>query len=245
MKIGSLISLMILIVLIAASAALTEEKAKSVVVVTAIGKDEIEPDKIRVSFMVELMKKTPDEAVEAAADAYKQVLAALNAVGFGLERVITSQYDVNPLRHEKKRKKIIGYRAIQSLRVVTSDPDSIGLILDQIIGIKGTRIRDIRYTSTKLDSIRRVALAEAVKNARADAAVMADAVGGELGELIEITTHYPDNPTYGREGGFERIALKSNRAVPTPLTPERISINVSILGRWRFVEKMPEGESAR
>ncbi|MBU8923099.1 MAG: SIMPL domain-containing protein [Bacteroidales bacterium] len=245
MKIRRIVSLVSLVIFLAVSPALAEEDARSIVIVTGMGSGSVDPDRIVVSFTLGLVKKTTDEAAEVAVVLYEQVLTALDTVGFGHERVITTNYSVRAQKHPKKRDKYIGFSANHALQVTTSDPDSLDTILEQILRIEGTRIREIRFTSTKLDSIRRVALAKAVRNARADAAVVADAAGGVLGELIEITTHYPDNPTNRRKGGSERISLQSTRAIPTPITPPKISINISVRGRWRFVEKKSDSETVR
>lgn len=243
MKTGIMISLVSLLVVLVAPAALAEAGTGSIVIVTGKGSACIAPDKIRISFSVGLLKKTSDEAADAAEKVYEQVLTSLGEIGFGPERVITGRYGVHAQRHPKNRDKYIGYSAEHMVRVSTSDPDSLGAILDQILRVEGTRIRDIVFTSTKLDSIRRVALSEAVKNVHADAAVMAEAAGGVLGDLIEITTHFPDNSTHREKNGYERISLHSTMALPTPVTPEKVSISITVLGKWRFIEEKTDKET--
>ncbi len=63
---------------------------------------------------------------------------------------------------------------------------------------------------------------------------MADAAGGVLGQLIELTTHYPDNPTFRTSFQATQMKAVSVPGIVTTIVPVDVEVRVSVLGRWRF-----------
>ena len=75
----------------------------------------------------------------------------------------------------------------------------------------------------------------AVANARADAEAMAQAAGGRLGSLIELSTQ---GPTVPPRPMFDLAArAKVAMAEPTPINPGQQTVTVFVTARWAFVPK--------
>src|SRR5947208_1331929 len=79
----------------------------------------------------------------------------------------------------------------------------------------------------------RAGTAEAVKQARADAAVLASAAGGTLGRLITLSSSSSMPPGHGP---YQLDALLSSASsVPTVVSPRELTISAQALGRWEFI----------
>jgi uncharacterized protein YggE len=205
------------------------------IVVTATGSASVMPDRARVDLKISTTGETPDLASEKNIHDFEMVVARLEAIGFSRERLITTRYNVHPIYDRKKMEKIRGYEVTHLSQLVTSELKRLGEIVDAVLGAESAHVGSISWVSTKVDSVRTVAIAQAVHNAKHDAVTMAQAAGGELGSLIELTTHFPDNPTFRREMAVSALSVSVGRRPPTTITPTEVTVKVSVLGRWAFV----------
>jgi uncharacterized protein YggE len=206
----------------------------SEIVVVGAGTASIDPDSVTITFTINAKKETMEQAAAECARVYEQVIGAFQSAGFSRNDIITGHYGVDRWMDEKGRKPL-GYSAVHTLYVSTKELDRVGALIDLILGSGVPTIRDVQYLSTKADSIRRVALSSAVRNARKDAEAMATAAEGKLGALIELTTHYPDNPTFRTDLEYSAMALRSGIVRAMSITPQRYSVRITVLGRWNFI----------
>ena len=207
----------------------------SEIVVTGLGIASINPDSVRINFSIESTMKTAIEAADETARKYEQLILSMQGIGFDADDIITKRYQTEPQwdRPRDKKPKFLGYRAGHETYISTTELEKVEVIIDLILSSGISRIRKLEYYSTKMDSIRCVALSRAVANAKNEAETMAYAAGGSLGSLIELTTHYPENPTFARKGG--EAAFKSGIVRSISITPEPITKVVTVLGRWEFI----------
>ena len=89
----------------------------------------------------------------------------------------------------------------------------------------------LQFETSQIDSVRRVAMKEAVTRARADAEAMAVAAGGSLGALIEATM----NDFMPQPMMMIRAQMKS--ADSTPIEPGQQDVAVTVTTRWLFVSE--------
>ena len=68
---------------------------------------------------------------------------------------------------------------------------------------------------------------------------MAEAADGTLGDLIEITTNHPENPTYDRrrDNIEEALSLRPGivRVSSTSMVPRKMGVRISVLSRSVFI----------
>ena len=235
MKIQRRIMLFVFMAVITFPSLIYAERA-SEIVVTGLGIASINPDKVRVEFSIESTMKIAIEAADEIARKYKQLILSMQSIGFDADDIITKGYIAEPrwARPRDKKPKFLGHIAKHAMYISTTELDKVGEIVDLILSSDFSRISRVEYSSSKMDSIRCVALSRAVMNAMKEAETMAYAAGGSLGSLIELTTHYAENPTFKRER-HEGIALKSGLPVPMSITPQPITRKVTVLGRWEFI----------
>lgn len=202
------------------------------VVATGAGRIEVDPEMARIDIRVRGFGDTIDKAAEVCASNYRHLLDTLASAGYGCERVITRHLDTYEELDREKRRKIIGHWFIRELYIETKDLDEI-LEIARYVMYSGVATANVTWLlSSRADSERRKALADAVSDARIEAEAMAASAGGELGELIELTTDFPENPKFPTS---EAIAFKGGIVQRSSIKPQKIKVNILVLGRWRLI----------
>jgi uncharacterized protein len=197
---------------------------------TGSGQVRIPPERALVVLSVET--RGPSAAAISVANARIQtrVLDTLRALGIAGADVATQAFNVSPdWAAGPAGRRQSGHVARNSIRVTISQLDRIGMVIDAALARGATGVGGVSFTSSKSDSAHRAALAEAARNARADADALARAFGGSLGELLESST-----TASGRPMIMTRTA-EAYLGDATSITPSDLTITASVRARWRFV----------
>src|SRR5690606_21439857 len=163
------------------------------IVTSAQGEAQYTPDRAHIYIGVQTRAKTAQEAGAENARKQEAVIAAIQSLGIPKERISTVNYSVYPEQQYNpqqgdKEPKIVGYNVSNTVRVDIHDISQVGAIIDTALAKGANNINSLDFYSSNQDSTRREALAEAVQRARADAEALARSAGGQLGDLIEIST---------------------------------------------------------
>jgi len=213
-----------------------EPQAPPFIEVNGAATVQVPPDQAQVSFAVETRAEVAADASAANATAMSRVLAALRGARLpGLE-VETFGYSLQPqyATDPTRVRSIAGYAAYNNVRATIDAVDQVGRLIDVAIGAGANQVSSISFVASDTEPARAQALAEAVRNARSQAEVIARELGYELGPPLEI------------RGGAERpmpVMFEAMR-VQADVTPieagdQSVSANVTVrfgLGRalaWR------------
>lgn len=149
---------------------------------------EIPTDQAQVVFAMETQSDEASEAASTNADAMAGVLAALRTGAFQGLDLETFGYALQPQYavDNSRVRTIAGYVAVNNVRATIDDVDAVGRLIDVAVGAGANRVSSISFTASDPEPARAQALAEAVRSARAQAEVMAEALGYELGAPLEI-----------------------------------------------------------
>jgi uncharacterized protein YggE len=210
---------------------------ESQVVVTATGRVSIKPDMAKFGVVVKSDAKNADKAAAETAEKYRTVQSSLRTAGISLEDAPTASYTVAPRSEwdQSLAKSVLkGYTARHTIMVKVRKLENIGRAIDSVVQAGADEVQSISYSSSRYDALRQEALTVAVENARRDAAIMAKAAGGRVGQLIEVSVNQPlyrgDSPQ------MEVMAMRAAPSpVPTEIAPADQDISVSINSRWRFI----------
>jgi uncharacterized protein YggE len=208
------------------------------IVTTGSGEAQVAPD--RATIMIGVQSRASTAAAAGADNARKQkaILDTLKALGLASDQLSTANYNVNPEMQyptpTNPTTRVIGYTVSNNVRVDVRRLEDVGKLIDAALGKGANEISSLQFYSSKADSVRRVALATAVADARADAEALARAAGGSLGPIIEITT----GSTAPRPIMFDaRMEMAAKAAVPTPIEPGQQTITANVTVRWTFVSR--------
>jgi uncharacterized protein YggE len=207
--------------------------------ITASGRGEVRLAPTYAAVIVNIATRTAT-AVEAAsqnAQKVQAVIRALRASGLSEKDITTAgynlqqDYDYRPDR----RPEPAGFTANTSIRAEVRRLESLGKVIDAAITGGATGISGVQYFASNTEEARRSAMAEAVREARLDADVLARAAGGSLGRLIALNSAGGTQP-FPREmamaGG--NVAMRAAGA-PTNIVPGELTVIAMVSGRWEFI----------
>ena len=207
------------------------------IVTSGEGQTRVTPD--RATVLIGVQTRALTAAVAAADNAHRQkaVLDTLKALGIPLEQLTTQNYSVSPeMRYDSNgaNPKVTGYAVSNTIRVELKKVDQVGPVIDAALAKGANQVAGVQFTVSNIAEVRRASMAEAVRNARSDAEVLAKAAGGTLGPLIEMTS---SSPNYRPMSGALQEVVMSAAAlrVPTPIEPGEQIITASVSATWQFI----------
>lgn len=194
----------------------------------------VTPDRATIMIGVQTRAATAAAAGAENARRQKAILDTLKALGLGPDQLATQNYSVYPeMKYEPTTGtgKVVGYNVSNVVRVELRRVDQVGSVIDAALSKGANQINSIQFSSSNAAEARRTALAEAVKDARADADVIARAAGGTLGTVIEITANSaPIRPVFAEA---RMTAAKAD--VQTPIEPGEQTLSASVSVIWQFI----------
>jgi uncharacterized protein YggE len=204
------------------------------IVTMGIGEARVAPD--RATILIGVQSRASTAALAGADNARRQkaILDTLRAIGLSGDQLSTINYSVSPEMQYSPNggtPKVTGYVVSNNVRVEVRRLDDVGRVIDAALAKGANEISSLSFSSSKADSVRRAALAEAVSVARADAEALARAAGGSLGGLLELSTGSPPiRPMM--EMSLSKSAMAAQR---TPIEPGEQTITANVTARWSFV----------
>ncbi|UCG52430.1 MAG: SIMPL domain-containing protein [Candidatus Latescibacterota bacterium] len=209
------------------------------IVVTGSGTAIAKPDFITVNATISALKKKPSEASRIVEVRYQAVIEGLELIGIKKGDIETVELRVSPewKRDERGREgKFRGYRATHGIRVRFRETERARVVVDALARAGVGQVRGPRYHTANADSVYRAALAEAVREARANAETIAAADGQVLGELIEVISPNA-NEMRGWSSYDERLlAHLQSGGIEQLATGERL-VRIGVLARWKIGRK--------
>lgn len=205
------------------------------VAVSASGEAEVTPDRARVMLGVQTQAATAADAASRNAAQQTAVINAVKALGIPADRITTSGYNVYPEQtydQATRRTRITGYNVQNTVIVDVWKVDQVGAVLDAALSKGANVVSSLSFYSSQSEAARRRALQNAVARARADAEAMAQAAGGQLGGVIELSSGFSESPP--PRPMFE-ARVKAMAADATPISEGTQTITATVNVRWTFV----------
>jgi len=124
-----------------------------------------------------------------------------------------------------------GYDARGFIQVTIRDIEMTGSVIDAVVQAGANQLGSLDFRASEQRAARDSALTLAMAAARQDALVLARAVGGELGDLREVTT--TQRPFMGGAVALDEIAVESmTQRLAVPITPQQVRVSVFVITRW-------------
>ena len=215
-------------------------EAEGTLQVTGQAQIPVPADRVRISFAVETAAPSAAEATSLNAQTMESVVSALRSSDAPGMEIETYGYSLNPeyeARPEDPRARaIVGYRALNNIRVLLGDLEATGRILDRAVEAGANRIASLQFEASDTRDARLEALAQAVRNAREQAEAMAEAMGVRLGPALEVNGG-ASSPTPRPEGPMLMRAMAAETTTPVEAGSLTVSASVSIT--YRILERAP------
>jgi uncharacterized protein len=206
--------------------------------VSATGTIEREPEQGVILLAVESEAPTAQAAADANAARMSQLVAALRAAGLPDRQIRTQSYELRPeyVRQDRAGEppRIAAYRAINMVQITVDTVARMGPIIDAAIGSGANRVANISFRLRDHRAAYTEAVAIAVRNARREAEIIAEAAGERLGPALNINTggySPPPAPMPGRA-----VMMDAMERAPTPIEGGTLTVTAHVNIVYRLLD---------
>lgn len=190
------------------------------------------PDRASFSVDVVVQGETAEDAQSAASESVDAVMAALSKLGIEDKSIQTTYTGVSPLYDwSGETQRIVGYESRTSITVSDVAVDDVTAAMEACITAGATSTSGPNYYASSYDDAYAQALAQAIEASRAKAAVMAEAAGVSLGEVVSITEGYQNTSyRYVESAAAMEMAVTADEAGAgaAKLAPGEVSIEAQV-----------------
>ena len=215
------------------------------ITVKGVGNVSVKPDYVVLSMSLETRNRNYETAMREAASRINQINESLSTIGFEKESVKTTDFNVRTDYESKKDRNgnyyrvFIGYVVNHRLKV-SFDFDT--KVLSKALGTIASCIAEpelsISFTVKEPSAVNEALLKSATVNAKKKAAILCEASGSKLGELVNIDYNWGELNIYSRTSyDMEMDCLKA--CAPSPcsidIEPDDIDTTDTVTFVWQIV----------
>jgi uncharacterized protein len=218
------------------------ETTPRTITVSGMGEVNAQPDVAVVNLGVETQAESASAAISQNNEQMQSLIDAITAAGITEENIQTQVVRLSPqyadqqlppqpveqpLPQQAGPREILGYVAVNTVRVRVEALETVGEILDAAIGAGSNRIDGISFEISDSAEVMREAREEAWQNAVQKAEQLAELAGAELGDVLNINA--------SDQGPFpvmqETFAADAARM---PIQPGMQSVSTNLQVTWRL-----------
>jgi uncharacterized protein YggE len=195
----------------------------------------VDPDHASIDFGVDTQATTVSDALRQNNEKMNSVLAALRGTGLANADIQTTQFSINPQHPLVKGSSyqqydysiVSGYQVTNKITVTVSDMAKVGAIVDAAANAGANSSNSVVFEIKNREELLDKARAQAMRNAKHKAEMMANAVGAEVGPLITVG----NNAVQSME--FERAPMAPPPPPPPPvpgtsILPGQLSVSANV-----------------
>jgi uncharacterized protein YggE len=197
--------------------------------VTGDAKVTARPDRVQIDIGVSTRAA---QSQEAASQNARQVDAVLAAVRKATPAAVlkTISYSLNPTYqyHSKgEEPTIAGYSAVNVVQVTLDDLAKIGTVIDSATLAGANHVQGIQFTLRDQDAVRAEALRQAATRARAEADLLAAALGLKVVRVLSVEENSPRMVPVRAYMGAPRAVMGT--AVETPVEAGTLDLTADVV----------------
>lgn len=202
------------------------------------------PDLAIGTFEFSARGRTAGEAARAAGSTRNAIRQALTKTGVPEDSILTPGFDsrrgeenitIDVKPNAEFRTYDTTYVFRDRLVARMRDLQRLGSAIDAALAAGAQKITSLQFSTTRSEKIRQEALSEASRQVRRSAELMAEAAGGKLGRLLDLSTDADRYRDALYEGQAANMVVNGLSAMGTTIKPTNIETQVSVYGRWEFV----------
>lgn len=199
-----------------------------------VGRGSVErpPDFATVEVGVDTQAPTPAAALDANSTAAGRVIEAAKAAGIAEVDVATAAVSLQPVtRTNRDDAAITGYRALNTVSVRVRALDGLGAFLRRVVDGGANRLGGITFGLADPERAQGEAQAAAVRDARRQAEILADAAGVALGAVESIAP-----PGESGAAPPPYVLRAARPKVPVPIAAGTVTVEADIAVTWRLAK---------
>ena len=211
----------------AAFAAPQQETPRPTLSVDGQGTGTAAPDMATVTIGVTTQCKDAAKAQNDNAWVSNQIQAAVRGLGIAEKDIQTRNYSFYPnySTDKDRRNEVTGYTVNNSVIVVVRDIKLTGKVIDAALNNGANEINSLDFSASDTKAVRKVALLNAVQDARDKADIIAKGLGKRIVGIQNVSesTGYIETRRFG---GNMLMAVAKDAA--TPIAPGSLSLTANV-----------------
>lgn len=209
------------------------------IVTTGSAQRSLRPDRAIVRLGVTTHAPTAGEASSQLTERLTALQDTLSHFPVPLDSVQNVAFNVGPNYDYQEGRKLIDYQASAILQFSIRALDRLGGLVDVALAAGATDVPGMTFESDSSEAVRRVLLAEALAEAKADAAALATAGGARLGALTQVST-VPPVGVYPGAAAFSNAFVGELSIVPGAVGaagPRDVVVTVAVYTTWQLTPR--------
>ena len=189
----------------------------------------VQPDRVQIDIGVTTRAARSQDAAAANARQVDAVLSAVRKSTGGAAQLKTVSYSLNPnyqYHASGGEPTIDGYTAVNVVQVTLDDLAKIGSVIDSATAAGANHVQGIQFTLRDQDAVRAQALREAAIKARAEAEVLAGALGLKVVRVLSVEENSPRIVPVRAYAGAARVS--ASVAAPTPVEAGTLDVSADV-----------------
>ena len=209
----------------AAFAAPQQETPRPTLSVDGQGTGTAAPDMATVTIGVTTQGKDAAKAQNDNAWVSNQIQAAVRGLGIAEKDIQTRNYSFYPnySTDKDRRNEVTGYTVNNSVIVVVRDIKLTGKVIDAALNNGANEINSLDFSASDTKAVRKVALLNAVQDARDKADIIAKGLGKRIVGIQNVSESYIETRRFG---GNMLMAVAKDAA--TPIAPGSLSLTANV-----------------
>lgn len=208
------------------------------ITLSATGSVRAAPDMATVSAGVVTEAETAAEALSANSRAMNQVFTALRRAGVAEADIQTSNLQISPVwsggyssNGRESERRITGYQATNTVTARVDDLDALGETVDALVSSGANQLQGVNFMLEERDDAMDEARRRAVTEIAELRALYADALGVEIGRLIEFTEGSNASPPQPM-----MFARAEAMDASTPVAAGQVDVSVTVTAVYAIAE---------
>jgi uncharacterized protein YggE len=205
--------------------------------VSGSGEAELKPDFARIIIEVETQGDAIQQVVARNASSSDAVIARIIGLGITKDQIRTANFEVaqTPLQTDRNGNevKVPKFTASHRLQIITRDLGGIGKLAGEILASPDMRFDSVSFGLDRQEAGEDEARKAAVRDAKRQADVYAEAAGVTLGRVLEVRDGSAQ--PYQIEGRMRAMAAKAAEVPIIPPATIRYTAGVSMV--WEIAPK--------
>jgi uncharacterized protein YggE len=219
------ISIALMSLLFAVSAAAQTAPVQPQIIVTADGVIKATPDQAWISIGAETRSKNSKDAQQRNAEAMTAVIRKIESFGIPKEAIRTTAIDLQlEFDYANGRQTPRGYVARNTVEVRVDDLAKVGDVLDAVVASGATTIHGLRFDVKQREQLEASALQAAVKSASFKAQAIATGSNRTIDRILQIEELTANNPRPMTRDAF----MVARAEAQTPVAPGELEIRAQV-----------------
>ena len=185
----------------------------------------VPPDTARLSFAVETHARKAQDAVKDNAVRTRQLQRSLQGVLGNQGSLRTANYSLSPVYDKSSRLRPQGFKVTNWIVVETRQLESVGRFIDVAVEAEANSVGALAFYISQPQALEAKAAAEAVRQARSNAAKLADAAGLKIVRILSVN-YSPQKPVPVRRYAAEMAAASATTPIAVGDIPIMASVTV-------------------